>query len=232
MKEFPGVVAYIKCGQTRKRILNDEQRAWLAKYFPVTENSRLAKAMGISLCKLHCFAREMSLTKSARGLAAIRKRRDRKAAQTNEKNGCYARKRGHPVSDATIEGIHRRFARERAGLIENAQKRMKRENPDKYKTWMEKRSIQRKECIRKEKMRVMYGLERKTNLKVVVMCPYKRSQIHHRVNAMRRGYVLTEDCSEGNPDRYIIYYDKDTKRSERFEENCRKDGFSIKEWVY
>ena len=90
---------------------------------------------------------------------------------------------------------------------------------------MEKKSQERRESIRKEKLRMMYGLERKTKLKPVVLMPYKRSQLHHRHNALRRGYLLDEDCSEGSAGRYVIYYDGETNRSEQFEKNCVKDGF-------
>ena len=40
-------------GEVHRRVLNDEQRAWLCQWFPTIENKRLAKAMGISLYKLH-----------------------------------------------------------------------------------------------------------------------------------------------------------------------------------
>ena len=74
-------------------------------------------------------------------------------------------------------------------------------------------------------MRIIYGLERKTRLKTVVIKPYTRSQIHHRYNALKRGYLLDEDCREGQPGRYIIYYDDETKRNAKFEANCIADGF-------
>ena len=179
MKPFPGTIEKRGC----KKFLNDEQKAWLAKWFPITENCRLIKAMGISFGKLYDFAAEQNIVKSEAGLKAIMRRSRKAAAKTNEKNGCYDRKRGHPVSAATIEGIHRRWQRERDGITENAQLRIKREDPKKYKEWIEKRSIERRESIRKEKLRVLYGLERKTNLKAVVLTPYKRSQTHHRCNA-------------------------------------------------
>lgn len=227
MKKFPGTVGKEK----RKKVLNDEQKDWLVKWYPTTECNRLSAAMGISDYKLHCLAREMGLKKSEKGLEAIRRRRDKRAAASNEKNGCYDRKRGHPVSAATMAGRARRFEEERLGLRENAQMRIKREDPERYKRWIGNLSAERRESIRKEKMRMVYGLERKTNIGLA-LCPYKLSQRQHRYNALRRGYVLAEGCEEGNPDRYIIYYDKETKRSEKFEANCIKDGFMIKEWVY
>lgn len=230
MKAFPGIVEQTK-GKVHRKYLNDEQKAWLVKWFPVTENSRLAKAMGISYTRLHDFAREMGLVKSEKGMESIKKRSRIAAARTNERNGCYDRKRGHPVSEATMAGRKRRWDEERMGLRENAQKRMKRENPERYAEWMRKRSEERKESIRKEKMRVIYNLPRKTKLKAVVMCPFKKSQLHHRRNALLRGYVLDDECAEGTENRYVIFYDKETQRSMKFEDNCIKDGFQIKEWV-
>ena len=73
-----------------------------------------------------------------------------------------------------------------------------------------------------------YGLERKTRLRCIVMCKYTRSQTCHRYNALRRGYYVMEDCSEQGGERYNIYYDEQTVRSEKFEKNLLKDGFSIK----
>ena len=214
-------------GKVHRRVLNDEQREWLCRWFPVTENCRLAKTMGISIYKLHDFARELGMTKSEAGLRAIRRRQAKAAAKTNERNGCYDRKRGHPPSEATLKGNLKRWEEERLGLRENALLKMKRENPKKYKATMEKKRQERKESIRKEKMRIIYGLERKTRLKVVVLKKYTQSQTHHRHSALLRGYLLDMDCSEGQPGRYVIYYDDETQRSAKFEANCIKDGFTF-----
>lgn len=215
-------------GKVHRRVLNDEQREWLCRWFPVTENSRLAKAMGVSLYKLHDFTRKLGLTKSEAGLRAIKRRQTKAMAKTNERNGCYDRKRGHPPSEATMEGNRRRWDEYHAGLRESTYETLKRTDPKRYQAVKEKRSQNRREMIAKEKRRIIYGLERKTNLKVVVMTPYKRSQLHHRCNALKRGYLLDMDCSEGCPGRYVIYYDDETQRSARFEANCIKDGFTFK----
>lgn len=215
-------------GRVHRRVLNDEQRAWLCRWFPTIENKRLAKAMGISLYKLHCFARELNLTKSEAGLRAIKRRQTKAMVKTNRKNGCYDRKRGHAPSEATLEGNRRRWEEYRQGLRESTYETLKRTDPKRYQAVKEKRSQNRKELFRKERLRIIYGLERKTSLKVVVMKPYTRSQIAHRHNAMKRGYLLDMDCSEGQPGRYAIYYDDDTHRSAKFEDNCIKDGFTFK----
>lgn len=221
---FPGP---IKIVSKRKRVLNDEQVAWLAKYYPKTENAIVAKAMGISETTMRELAKEHGITKSKAGMKAIRKRQQRRAAKTNHKNGCYDRKRGHPCSEATMEGNRRRWEETRQGLRDNPMLSLLKKDPVKYQEAMEKKSQERRTTIHKEKLRVIYGLPRKTRLKAVVMKPFTMSQLHHRCKALKLGYLLDEDCSEGQPGRYVIYYDSETKRSPRFEQNCINDGFTI-----
>ena len=108
---------------------------------------------------------------------------------------------------------------------------MKRTNPRKYRKWMERKSQERKETIRKETRRVLYGMERKTRLKCIVMCPYTRRQTSNRYNALKRGYIIMDDCSEQGGERYNIYYDNETERAPIFEKNLLKDGFHIKQWI-
>lgn len=227
MTPYPGTTEMTR-GKVHRRVLNDEQRAWLCQWFPTIENSRLAKAMGISLYKLHCFARELNLAKSESGWRAIKQRQTKAMVKTNRKNGCYDRKRGNPPSEATLQGARRRWEEYRQGLRESTYEALKRRDPKRYEAVRQMRSMNRREMIAKEKRRIIYGIKRKTNLKVVVMKPYTRSQIHHRCNALKRGYLLDVDCSEGQPGRYVIYYDDETQRSAKFEANCIKDGFTFK----
>lgn len=227
MTPYPGTTEMTR-GKVHRRVLNDEQRAWLCQWFPTIENKRLAKAMGVSLYKLHCFARELNLAKSEAGWRAIKRRQTKAMAKTNHKNGCYDRKRGHAPSEATLQGARRRWEEYRQGLRESTYEALKRRDPKRYEAIRQTRSMNRREMIAKEKRRIIYGIKRKTNLKVVVMKPYTRSQIHHRCNALKRGYLLDVDCSEGQPGRYVIYYDDETQRSARFEANCIKDGFAFK----
>ena len=62
------------------------------------------------------------------------------------------------------------------------------------------------------------------------MCPYTTSQTSHRYNALRRGYILADDCSEGSGYRYVIYYDNETRRAPQFEQNLMRYGFRLEEW--
>lgn len=226
MKQFPGKIAH-GGGNHRQVILNDEQLEWFRTEYPKTESPRLAKAMCCSVETVRKLARLNGLSKSEEGLRAIKRRQTKAMAKTNERNGCYDRKRGHTPSEATLEGNRKRWAAVRAGLRELPQETAKRKHPRKWQASLKKRSDNRRKLIEQEKRRIIYGLERKTKLKVVVMKPYTRSQLHHRCNAMKRGYLLDTDCSEGQSGRYVIYYDDETERSEKFEQNCIKDGFTF-----
>lgn len=225
---FPGQLTKQKNGYAYAWVLTDEQREWLCKWFPEEENSRLLAASGMSHSTLHRFARQFHLTKSKAGMKRIKRRQAAHIKQVCERNGYYDSLRGRPVSEATRQGTARMWQEIHEGKREHPSRVMKRKNPQKYRQYMQRRSEQRRETIRKEFLRVKYGLERKTRLRCIVMCKYTRSQTCHRYNALRRGYYVMEDCSEQSGERYNIYYDDQTHRSEKFEKNLRNDGFSIR----
>lgn len=227
MKKFPGTLQKADTNG-HPYILTPEQREWLCRWFPTVENNRLCKASGMSNTTLHRFARQFGLKKSEKGYHAIMRRQAKTCKRTCEKNGYYDSIRGKAPSKATTEGTRKMWQDIREGKRDHPAFIMKRTNPKKYQLWMEHKAAERRETIRKEKLRMLYGLERKTKLKTIVINPYTRSQTAHRHNALKRGYLLDMDCSEGSPGRYIIYYDDETKRSARFEANCIKDGFTFK----
>lgn len=218
------------CQHVKAWVLTDEQRAWFCRWFPEEENSRLMKASGMTHSTLHRFARKLGLTKSPKGIKRIRKRQAAHTKRVCERNGYYDSMRGRQPSEACLKAIAQMWQDIREGKREHPVRIMKRENPRKYRKWMENRSKERKETIRKEMRRVLYGMERKTRLKCIVMCKYTRRQVSHRYNALKRGYIIMDDCSEQGGERYNIYYDNETQRSSIFEKNLLKDGFQLKQW--
>ena len=214
------------CQRVKAWVLTDEQRAWLSKWFPEEENSRLMKASGMSHSTLHRFAREFGLTKSPKGWKRIKKRQAAHIKRVCEKNGYYDSLRGRQPSEACRKATAQMWQDIRDGKREHPARIMKRTNPRKYRKWMERKSQERKET-----RRVLYGMERKTRLKCIVMCPYTRRQTSHRYNALKRGYIIMEDCTEQGGERYNIYYDNETERAPIFEKNLLKDGFRVKQWI-
>ena len=229
MKQFPGILTRSD-RNGRPYIITDEQREWLCKWFPVTENKRLMKASGMTHAMLHRLARRYGLTKSEKGLRAIKKRQAAHIKRLCTKNGYYASLKGRKPTKAMLEGTQRMWQDIREGKREHPYQVMRRKHPRKYKEYMKRKSEQRKEIIRKEVIRMKWGMPRKTNLHVAVMQPYRRSQILHRYNAAKYGYILADTCLEGSGHRFVIYYDDNTPRRRIFERNCIRDGFRFERW--
>ena len=103
-------------------------------------------------------------------------------------------------------------------------KQLKANNPRKYKRLMQKKSEQRKELWRKERLRQDYGLERKTALNVPL------NPLPHKASAQK--HAMIKACNYfadplGDP--HIICYDSDTQRSARREATAAKYGLKIVE---
>lgn len=224
MKKFPGVVEKIKlAGFCCKISLSEEQKQWFIDTFPVVENSSIAKAMDVSLNTVHKFARRFGLKKSEAGMKAIRKRQRKHIIKTCTKNGYYESLKGRVPSKQCYEGFSKYLKSDR---YVHPLEILRRKNPRKYETARKNRRNNRKELIRKEKLRIKYGLERHTGLHLPED-KYTRSQVCRRYNALRRGYLLNPD-RKNMEDRYVIFYDDETERSEMFERNCIKDGFTFR----
>lgn len=204
-------------------VLDNVQLAWFAKWFPEVENSVICKMMGITMSTMHRLAREFNLTKSEKGLRAIKKRQARAVKRLCEKNGYYDSIRGKQVSDACKEGIRKRWQKVREGKVPHPFKMM---SPKKHEAMRKRMGDNRRELIRKERMREIYGLKRETKIRLPLN-KFTRRQTCHRYNAIKRGYFVMADCSPEGGERYNIYYDRDTQRSEIFEHNLAKDGFTI-----
>ena len=218
--------------RVQKVVLTAEQEAWLRKWFPEEENSRLMKASGLSHSTLHRFARELGLAKSEAGFRRIMLRQGQKTKRTCEKNGWYDSLRGRPMSDACKEGARRMWQEVRDGKRLHPLAKMKAEHPRKYANRSKRIGEARRELIRKEKLRDLYGLERKTRLRIHHYTMTTR-QVNHRYNAVKKyGYIVLDLSSpDAEPtDWRLIYYDRDTHRAPKFERNLLNDGFTIQAW--
>lgn len=218
MTPFPGPRPQSHAG--RKTMLTSEQQDWLRKWFPVVECRRLMKATGMTYYAIHHFAQVEGLTKSEDGLHTIMKRVACKANKTKESNGYFESIRGKRPHENAIEATRKRW-KEGFHPYRQLSKRA-------YNKCMQRKSEAQKETIRRERRRDIYGLERKTALHLP-MSPYTKSQLAHRYYALRHGYLLSTDITEGHGERYVIYYDEQTDRRAVFERNAEKNGFTFKQ---
>lgn len=196
--------------------LEGELKERFCQLFPKNSNRRLMKWFGISFSTLQRFRRELGLQKDMR---AIRKQLAKDIKKTCEKNGYYDSLRGHAPSEACQEAARKMRAE---GF--HPMKQLKANNPRRYKLIMRKRSELHKEIARKERMRMVYGLERRTKLRLPL------NSLTHAASACK--YMMIRECNyfaDPDGDSHIICYDSQTRRSEKREATAIRHGFTIVE---
>ena len=196
--------------------IEGELKERFCKLFPKNTNRRMMTWFGIGFSTLQRFKREFGIEKD---MQAIRKQHAKDIKRICERNGYYASIRGKAPSDACLEATRQLRA---AGF--HPIKQLKANNPRKYKRLMQKKSEQRKELWRKERMRMVYGLERRTKLRLPL------NSLTHAASACK--YMMIRECNyfaDPDGDSHIICYDSQTRRSEKREATAIRHGFTIVE---
>ncbi len=186
------------------------------KLYPITMNRDMMRLFGISFSTVQRFKRQLGLEKKMR---TIRRKQAAIAKEINERNGLYERLRGKPLSEACMKA-----SAEKRASGWHPLKGLSHRNNRKYHRIMKKRSENRKELMRKEKMRVEWGMEQHTKLNIPYD-PYGRKRSVFKNTCRRVGYI------PGNPhkpeERWIIFYTPETKRGAIRESNGEKLGFKF-----
>ena len=196
--------------------IEGELKERFCKLFPKNSNRRMMTWFGISFSTLQRFKREFGLEKD---MKSIIRQQAKDTKRVCEKNGYYASIRGKAPSEACLEATRQLRA---AGF--HPIKQLKANNPRKYKRLMQKKSEQRKELWRKERMRMVYGLERRTKLRLPL------NSLTHAASACK--YMMIRECNyfaDPDGDSHIICYDSQTRRSEKREATAIRHGFTIVE---
>ncbi len=195
--------------------LEGELKDKFIKLFPKNSNRRLMRWFGISHSTCERFKRELGLKKD---MTAIRKQLAKDVKKICEKNGYYDSLRGRAPSEAAIEATRKRFAE---GFHPWAH--LKKTNPRKFKRGVMKRTEKRNKSIRKDRLRVKYGLEQKTKMHL----PF--APLSHRASSQKHVMIKQNDyfADPDHPD--WVCYDAQTRRSERREATARRHGLIVVE---
>lgn len=200
----------------REYYLEGELKERFCKLFPKNSNRRMMAWFGISFSTLQRFRRELGLQKDMR---AIRKQQAKDTKKICERNGYYASIRGKAPSEACMEA-----ARQLRAEGFHPIKQLKANNPRKYRRLMRKKSEQRKELWRKERLRAFYGLDRQTKLRIPAAPMSRRATAQKHAMIKCCNYFADPD---GDP--HIICYDSETQRSARREATAAKHGLKVVE---
>ena len=196
--------------------LEGELKERFCKLFPKNSNRRMMTWFGIGFSTLQRFKREFGLEKD---MKSIIRQQAKDTKWICERNGYYASLRGKKPSEVCFDGARKLFA---SGF--HPIKQLKANNPRKYKRLLRKKSKQRKELYRKERLRAFYGLERQTKL-CIPDAPMSR-----RASAQKHAMIkFCNYFADPLGDPHIICYDSDTQRSARREATAAKHGLKVVE---
>lgn len=199
-----GVMEYFLEGDIRDKFI---------ELFPKHSNRRIMQWFGISFSVLQRFKRELGLEKDMR---KIRREQARDAKRTCEKNGFYESLRGKKPPEAALEATRRLRA---TGF--NPMKRLKEISPRRYKAALDRMGKARSELFRKERLRVLYGLERKTRL------IFTDNPMTHKASAQKHAMIKECNYFAVDDDVWAVCYDSQTRRSQRREATAIKHGLKI-----
>lgn len=201
-----GVMEYCLEGEIKEKFI---------ELFPKHSNRRIMQWFGISFSTLQRFKRELGLEKDMR---KIRRELARDVKRICEKNGYYDSLRGKAPSEAALEATRRLRA---TGFL--PLKRLKEISPRRYKAMLERKSKAMREMYRKERLRAMYGLERKTRLRI------KDYPMPHRASAQKHAMIRSCNYFAVEDDAWMVCYDSQTRRSPQREATAIKHGLKIVE---
>lgn len=187
-----------------KIIMSPADAEWMTRHFGNTKNAEVAAYLGISPSTVVRIARDMGLVKHPEFTKAMQRNASEHGARVNRANGGNA-----GTKNLLLYGKAHRF---KAG--ESNKDRMGEEA---FREIHRRVGESRKETFRKEKRRVLFGLEQKTGLRVV-QCP--KEKICLRNNLRKHGYEITRASNEA-------YITVTTNRSEIMEKKAENMGIRI-----
>lgn len=184
--------------------LTPEQLVWFTENFDHTKNQELADRLGTSYRTVTRMARELGLWKSKEFVAAMQRNASEHGARANRLMGGNA-------------GAVNLLKYGKATRFKPGTTQRDRMSEDAYAAMLVKRGAARKELFRKERRRVIFGLEQQTNLRVV-QCP--KEKVLLRNSLRKRGYEIPRASNEAT-------VTNETRRSIRMEARAEKMGIKF-----
>ena len=183
------------------RDLTQEQCEWFVANFDHTKNQELADHLGTSPQSVTRMARELGLWKTKEFMAAMQRNASEHGARANRLMG------GNDGAVNLLKyGMATRF---KPGTSQKD-----RMSAEAFAEMHRRIGESRKETFRKERVRVNWGFEQKTNLRVV-QCP--REKVLLRLNLRRHGYEIARASNEAT-------VTNETRRSIKMEARAEKMG--------
>ena len=195
--------------------LTPELEAHFVRLYPITLNRDMMRIFGISFSTMQRFKRQLGLTKNKK---VIIRKQAVVCKKICEANGYYDSIRGKAPSEAAMEATRRLRATGWHPM------QVVRKNKRRYQRLMQKRSEKRKESMRKDRLRINWGIEPEHNFNLPYD-PYGLKRTSFRNCCRQVGYIPGNARIQA--ERWTIYYDENTKRGAIRERHGIELGFKF-----
>lgn len=206
-------------GNRNGRTLKEKEVQWIIRHFKHTKNEDIMRKYGIGESQLHRVARKYGLKKS---------RQFTKKAQRNATMAAREACKEYGIYEQTRERMKREAAERKArgeripGSFMPGESNKDRLSPKRFRECIEKTRQKRNETIRKDKIRIHFGLPQKSKIHLHYngYDAWQRKKSVHRHLFRKHGYIV-----EHGDD--TVYYDDDTQRHPIMEANAHKWGLKV-----
>ena len=181
-----------------KKKLPRGSKKWLKENYANMSNKDVMEHLGIKKGVLARLKKELRLKKSEEFMR-----------QAREQGIATLKEMGWPPKGYAIPNREKAWA----SLAERTKNR--------GENWKNKISETVKKQFADEKRRVLFGLEQRTNRKVIKAPKYK---LEHRYRMRKLGYIIPRGSN-------VAYWNEETKRNESKERTAAKYGIKIEQWV-
>lgn len=186
-------------GKTTRIELTPGQERWLVAHFKHTTNQEIVERLGISESTMHRIARGLGLAKSRQHMRKTQMNAAAKAKASHLRNGTY------PPKGYIIPRSEEFRFKKGVSNIQRLGKAGERRR-------VEKSAESRRKTFREEEARALFGVPRKTRLRVVRE-PKGKTELRWYLKS--RGYILDER-------ELIAYWTEDTRRAKILEKRPRR----------
>lgn len=206
-------------GNSGGHSLSDEDIEWIIKHYKHTKNAEIMARFNIGESTLHRYARKYGLKKSKAFMKKAQRENAEKGYDVCLDNGVYEQNASY-LSNQWEEW--KKLPREqwpgrKVGVKPQHQPGV---NHRRYNKRIKEGYEKRRQTIRRERARLLYGLEQKTSLKLTKIMTHKMSAHKH---------AMIKQCNYFPDEEHPtwIFYDNETNRSVLREAHAVKLGLKV-----
>ena len=206
-------------GNRGGRSLTEKEIKWIVKHYQHTKNNDIMQRFGIGESTLHRVARKHGLRKSRQQTNKTQRNATEAAHYVCRKYGIYeetSRRMKQKMAELSARG-------ERIpGSFKPGESNKDRLSPKKFRECVEKTRRKRNETIRKDRIRLHFGMPQVSKMHLT----YDGYNERHHKKAIHRNLFRKYNyiVDRGSDD---IYYDEETERRPRMEANAHKYGLKV-----